>query len=917
MTYSNQLNSDSSRIIINLSGEWQFALDTSYVGISEKWYTKDLHDVINLPGTTDINKKGFLNTDTTTMHLNRVYKYEGAAWYKRKFNVPESCKNKHLELILERTKLTKIWVDEKFVGESQILQSPQHFDLTGYLSTGEHTITICVNNDLKLTPYGNVHIYSDDTQTNWNGILGEILIEASSKTYISDLQIFPDIITKKLRVQLSVVNGLNIENTEIEIQLQRQWKGEDKKFDSIRKTVHCDSIINVEYSLDEEMMLWDDYQQPLYQLTAVISNQSFRDCKSSSFGMRKFAASGKQFTINGRTIFLRGKHDACVFPLTGYPPMDVEGWKKVFAIAKSYGINHYRFHSYCPPEAAFDAADELGIFLQPELPFWGGLENDTIASMLRDEGIAMLISYANHPSFVMFGAGNEIWSGHDKIEKIINELKKIDDRVLYSTGANNNIGYVAQGNISDFHIAARTPYKSDTTLTHTRLTHAFVDSKDGGILNTQTPSTMNNYDFPVEQIEIPLISHEIGQYQIYPDYNEIKKYTGVLRAWNLEVFQNRLKDAGMLEQNKEFQKASGAWSATCYKAEMEAALRTENLAGFQLLDLQDYPGQGTSLVGILDSFMDNKKVISRESWLQSCNDIVLLLEFPKYCWKTNEKFEAELKIANYSNRTVTDDVEWNIQNEEEKIFSSGIISDIEIKIGGLSDIGKINSQLNFSDSAEKLTINLKFKKSSYSNSYPIWIFPASQTDFNTEGIIIADKINDKIFSELDCGGKVLLFPTAESIADKSIGGLFPPDFWNYGMFKGISEWAKKPVSPGTLGILTNPDHPVFKYFPTDSHTNWQWFSIIKASRPLILNHTPENYKPIVQVIDNLERNYKLGLIFEFSVGKGKLLICTSRLNDITDKPEAFQLYKSIISYMKSESFVPKYKIDKNLLFELL
>jgi len=904
-------------VILNLSGEWQFALDTSNVGITEKWYTKDLQDVINLPGTTDINKKGLLNTDTTTMHLNRVYKYEGAAWYRKKFNVPESLKNKHLELILERTKSTKIWIDEKFIGESHLLQSPQHFELTGYLSTGEHTITICVNNELKLTPYGNVHIYSDDTQTNWNGILGEILIEASSKTYISDLRIYPDIINKKLGVQLSIVNGLNIENADLELQLNRKWKGEDKKLSTSRNTVRCDSIFNIEYSLDDEMILWDDYHQPLYQLNAVISNELFRDSKTTSFGMRKFAVSGKQFTINGRTTFLRGKHDACVFPLTGHPPMDVEGWKKVFEIAKSYGINHYRFHSYCPPEAAFEAADEVGIFLQPELPFWGGLENDTITSMLRDEGIAMLKSFANHPSFVMFGAGNEIWSGHDRVEKIICELKKADDRVLYSTGANNNIGYVAPGNISDFHIAARTPYKYDTTLTHTRLTHAFVDSKDGGILNTHTPSTIINYNYPVEQINIPLISHEIGQYQIYPDYDEIKKYTGVLRASNLEVFRNRLTKAGMLDQNKEFQKASGAWSAICYKAEMETALRTKNLAGFQLLDLQDYPGQGTALVGILDAFMESKEVISRQSWLQSCNDVVLLLEFQKYCWQNNENFISELKVANYSNKVITDDVEWKIQDEKRKIINSGIYPDVEIQNGGITYIGKINAQLNFSDQAEKLIINIKLKESGYSNSYPIWVYPVQQSDITPEGIIITDKIDNQVIAEVETGGKVLLFPTTESVMKKSVGGLFPPDFWNYGMFKSISENAKKPVSPGTLGILTDPSHPLFKSFPTDFHSNWQWFSIIKESRPLILNHTPENYKPIVQVIDNLERNYKLGLIFEFAVGKGKLLICTSRLNQISAKPEAANLYQSILNYMRSDEFAPAFQVDKEFLSGLL
>ena len=97
------------------------------------------------------------------------------------------------------------------------------------------------------------------------------------------------------------------------------------------------------------------------------------------------------------------------------------------------------------------------------------------------------------------------------------------------------------------------------------------------------------------------------------------------------------------------------------------------------------------------------------------------------------------------------------------------------------------------------------------------------------------------------------------------------------MFKSICEWVKKPVSPGTLGLLMDPSHPAFTHFPTDFHTNWQWFTMIKNSHPLILDLLPDNYRPIVQVIDNVERNHKLGMIQEFNVGSGKLLICMTDL----------------------------------------
>lgn len=892
---------------INLKGKWSFSLDTANAGINEKWFMKKLPDEISLPGTTDSNQKGFLNKDSSTMHLSRIYRYEGPAWYRKKVTIPKSFRDKHIRLFLERTKPSQVWVDGKLIGKSILLQSPHEYDLSSYLTSGDHFITIRIDNSLKLTPYGNVHIYSDDTQTNWNGIVGEMYLEASTNTFISDLQVYPDIVKKKIDVKLKLNKDVNSKDVAVDLMVEKTSGGKSTRLKSPATVYSSDSLITLEYILANNTELWDEYKQPLYKLTAVISQGKTKDSKSVNFGMRKFSVKGTQFQVNGRTTFLRGKHDAAVFPLTGHAPMNVEGWTRVFKIAKNYGINHYRFHSWCPPAAAFTAADHLGIYLQPELPFWGGLEQDSVAGMLRLEGLAMLKHYANHPSFVMFSHGNEIWSGQKNIEQNIIAFKNYDSRPLYTMGSNVNLGFYAPQPSTDFFVAVRTPSNGDTTLTHVRLTNSFADSKDGGILNSWTPSTEVKFQYPVGQLKIPIVSHEIGQYQVYPDYREIDKYTGVLRPRNLEVFRNRLKAAGMMDQNSAFQKASGAWAALCYKAEMEAALRTPGFGGFQLLDLQDFPGQGTALVGILDAFMDSKNVVSREDWRQSCNDVTLLLEFPKYCWTNKEIFSGKLTVANYSNHSIDEQIKWEVKNQKGIMLKNGVFSN-SISSGGLNSAGDINFVLSTVSQSEKLTINITINNTTYKNSYPIWVYPESTPVNTASQIEIATSLNAEVLRKLQEGRKVLLFPQAEDVKQNTVGGLFPPDFWNWGMFKGISESNKKPVSPGTLGLLMNPEHPLFNSFPTDFYTNWQWFSIIKESTPFILNNTEHKYRPIVQVIDNLERNNKLGLIFEFKVGSGKLLVCMSQLNKIMDKPEAVQLYRSIVNYMDSKHFNPEYEL---------
>ncbi|MDX8337781.1 hypothetical protein SLH46_01215 [Draconibacterium sp. IB214405] len=904
------------RTTIDLQGEWQFALDTANTGEKQQWYLSDFDDSVVLPGTTDSNQKGFLNQHPTTMHLNRIYTYEGMAWYRKKVTIPENLKDKRLELQLERTKPSKVWIDDQFVGSSFLLQSTQKFDLSEFLTPGDHFITILVNNDLKLTPYGNVHIYTDETQTNWNGIIGKIQIEATPKTYISDLRITPDVQNKKALVDLKIENQPEGELA-IELYVEKTENGKKTQLKTLKSTVSAQDKIQLEYNFGDGCQLWDEYNQPLYKLTAVVTGEGIQDTKAETFGMREFAVDGTQFSINGRTTFLRGKHEACVFPLTGHPPMDVEGWVRVFKIAKNYGINHYRFHSYCPPEAAFIAADQEGIYLQPELPFWGGLDSLNIAIQLLEEGFAMLNAYANHPSFVLFSHGNEIWGGLDNVEANIAALKAYDDRPLYTMGCNNGIGYIPPTPTTEFFVGARTSYAHDTILTHTRLTHAFADSREGARLNAVTPSTDFDFSYTVEHMNMPIISHEIGQYQIFPDYDEIEKYTGVLKATNLEIFKSRLEKAGMFDKDSIFQQATGVWSALCYKAEMEAAIRTKGFAGFQLLDLQDFPGQGTALVGILDAFMDSKNVITPEAWKQSCNDVVLLLEFPKYCYTNNESFNAKAVVANYSNNAISSAISWTIKQEDGTVVGEGTFSGSEIPFGGLSDLGNVTANLSSVKQAAKLHLHISIAGSDYSNDYPIWVYPADNELDIPEDIFVSTKADKKVLNELNNGGKVLLFPQTADVKDKSFPGLFPPDFWNYGMFKSICENNGTPISPGTLGLLTDPTHPLFTAFPTDFHTNWQWFSIIKASNSLVLDELPTDYYPIVQVVDNLERNHKLGLIFELKVGDGKLLVCMSQLNKIKDKPEAAQLYKSILNYMESETFDPEFSVNSSELNSIL
>ena len=889
-----------SPLSLSLAGEWNVTLGDA----------KEVKHAM-LPGTIDTNHLGFAPSDTTeTTHLTRLYAYKGKATYSRTIEIPKQWKKAAVELFLERAKPTWVYVDGNLVDSCNFISTPQRYILPK-LKTGKHQLDIVVDNSRGVPEqvYGSSHAYTEDTQTNWNGIIGEISLK-----------------------QVELKAGQKLKSGMVQSE-SRQYTG---------KVLPC-----------------------------------FRD----------FRIEGAHFYADGHPVFLRGKHDAAVWPLTGHVDMTVEGWMKYLGICSAYGINHVRFHSWCPPEAAFVAADSLGIYLQPELPFWGSFDDkdEKLMAFLHQEGENILREYGHHPSFRMMALGNELWGSIDKMKEFVDDFREIAPDKYYTFGSNYYLGYQGVKEGMDYFTTCRIGGEGwGKYNTHTRGSFSFADAYDGGIINHFRPNTTMNFDEAcdkwaspqpwqkqdVEQTSykraagIPIISHETGQFQTYPDFREIKKYTGVLYPYNFEIFRRRLAAAGMLSQADDFHKASGLWSVKLYKADIEMDLRTKNMAGFQLLDIQDYPGQGSAFVGILDAFMESKGITTANEWHQWCSSVVPLLVTDRFCYDENEMMNAKVQIANYGGESLKgkklvwkldyaldenfgDDAAPNAGANIDRFNQPSPLAQGEIPITtdeeGLIDIGEIHHKMKvmadgFNDGngtcldvkipSRKVILTLDIDYGRYDarrhrNTYDLWIYTTEKNlDIYKKGVVITSDLTDEVAKKLEKGARVLWMPTtsknfvasADTISQAgnatpyTVGGLFQTDYWNYRMFKTICENNKKTVSPGTLGILTNPKHPIFCDFPTEMHTNWQWFPVIKESHPLVLDNFAKGVKPIVQVIDNIERNHKLGLVMEWKVGAGKLLVCMSDLEKASEYPEGRAFYESVLSYMRSPEFAPQSEI---------
>lgn len=890
------------KLKVNLQGEWKFLLS------KEKPADNAVcDDIITLPSTVQQMKKPPVTDERSAGYLTDPYRFDGYAVYERELDIPYDAESDVI-FTAERTRVTSLYINGKNVGTQNSLCSPHRYDITEYINSGKFTLRLVVDN--VSYPVSGGHLTSQDTQTNWLGVLGDISIIYKSKARLEKVRFFPDVENGTVKVSGSLKGAESLE-------LSAEVNGFGKR----TFTVTAENPAFV-YEMNGAK-LWSEHETTVYTMRVEAEG----DIEEYTFGMRSFAADGTDFKLNGEKIHLRGKHDGMIFPLTGAAPTDAESWKKVLAVSKEHGINHYRFHTCCPPEAAFEAADELGIYMQPELQFWGTVEEEMNDAQryLVEEGFRMLDEYGNHPSFFALSLGNELWGSDKRLNEILGGYKKHDPRPLYTQGSNNFQFWPSIVENDDFfsgvrfsrdrlfrgsyamcdaplgHLQTAAPDSSYTFDEHIRPASVSEGASEGGTIEIQYGTGVKKVSLTNSNGElipqIPVVSHEVGQYFMYPDYSEIEKYTGVLKPHNFEIFKERLENAGLGEYADDYFKASGRFAAECYKFEIETALRSKELSGFQLLDIQDFTGQGTALVGILNSFMESKGLITPEEWRGFCSDRVVLGCLDSFVAAAGEKITMPVKLYSYTNANENDPVVKITLGDKEYMLNSVCSSK-----NGLFDLGEVILEMPVTEKAEKLKLTLECDSSV--NSYDMWVFPEINAPDYGSTVLAKDwAAAEKALDE----GKNVLYMPDEISEDKSVEGTYCTDFWNYPMFSSISKSMNKPVPVGTLGILADKEHPLFEEFPTESYSTAQWYDIITGSRTAVLDGL--GLKLIVRTIDNCERNHDLGTLFEAAAGNGKLMVCTAALDRKADSLPCRQLLSSILSYMNSDKFAPAQTAD--------
>ncbi len=920
---------------INLAGIWDFALDTERVGKNDKWFLKKLSDKFTLPGTTDSNKKGTGKEERNYKNLNRNNLFSGWAWYQKEVEIPQNFAEKHITLFLERCMWeTSVWVDDTYIGSEESLCAPHIYNLSNSLTPGKHLITILVDNsNLKdeNVAITDTKVYRDLTTssserwkhncgghhtmfllpTNWNGIIGMIELRAESSLRLSKVDVYPQKDLKSIKVIAQIASDNSycgdadltycLNDEYLNIMLSEKDKislnGEDEK----SVTFYIDVPSN--------MKKWDEFEPILYTLQVQLNSDNQSSTKSVNFGLRYIETQGEKILLNGNRVFLRGTIENCTFPLSFAPSTEKEEWDRIFRIAKSYGLNHMRFHTFCPPKAAFDAADRAGFFLQVEIgssscPTY--IENPIDSKFLSDELKRILDTYGNHPSFTMVSMGNEqlialnipdVYKSHDKVlaEKV-SFGQQYDPRHLYTATSHP----YSPSREDDYFVSAWTMKCVDKKLKNemsdewdcfiTGIAWGGPDPRTRSFYCAEEPTLAHDYDSGLSDITKPFVSHEVGQWGVFPNVNETHKYKGVLEAGNLELIKQNMKDNNMLHLAKDFVEASGKLSLMLYRDEIETAIKSEKLSGFQLLSICDYPGQGTSTVGILDAFWESKGLIAPDKYRQFCSSFVLLIDTEKRVYKSGDIININVKAANYQKEDLKTQYKWEILGNE-VVLSSGC-DDCVIKKGGVSNLGEINYTVPSLNNALKITVKLELKDADVQNSWDLWIYPDCEIVDNS---CFISELDETTKNELLSGKNFILLPNE---TENEMSSTFTTAFWNPQMKK----------QTGTYGLMCNPQESVLKNFPNEGYTQWQWWDLLKDGKTMDLSTL--NISPLVRVIDNFMTNRNLGLLFEAKVGKGKILVCSANLKqNSNDKPVVNWFKKCLLEYVNSNEFNPIESLD--------
>lgn len=892
-------NNTQARQVLDLPG-FRLASQATAPNVHTPWTYVKYNDVFFQDG-----RFAPYRTDSTCVmpyFLTPKNYYIGEESHTELINTPAAWQDQVLTLELERVHvISHVYVNgieaQSLTHCSQVgkgcrsLGAPHQYDLSGLLRSGcTDTLRISIDNRLDSVPVGNAaYSVSDNDQGNWNGYIGRARIIAQSATHLlyEATQVYPEVASQTATVRLSL--GKRSDKPE-KVQLRLQTEA---------GTLDCPVALTadsqtVELKLVGLTELWSAKTPNLYHLNIQLFDKKkhLLDSQSLVFGMREVSTDQHFVLVNGQRVYLQGTVDGAQFPLTGYPPMDVPFWVDYFRKLKSWGTNLVRFHSWCPPEAAFVAADSVGMYLQPEGSTWPNHnihlhKGDATEHFIWEETAQILRAYGNHPSFLLLAAGNEP-KGKDWIdlaERWVRAMQQRDARHLYYAFAVGGSWPWTKGN----QVQVRAGYRG-------------VD------WDRRRPESNSDFNQALDTLQVPFIGHEVGQWCTFPKLSDIPKYSGFMTSGHSIICRDLLSQNGMSQLADSFLLASGRLQVLAYRFELERIRRTRNYGGYDLQALTDYTGQGTSNEGILNIFAEPKGYIEPDEWKQWTGEAVVLMRTKRFTYSNQDTLRFSLELSNMGDAVLLNQTcSFRLCDAQGKVLTEKQYPIRNFDWGGcqtFADEKIALADLSLTDAAQ---LRLEASVGNYHNNWNFWIYP-SEVSLAPGDVYVTTVPDEKARQTLAHGGKVLMLAFNQINMGRNIKQNLLPEFWNP-LFMGK-------YSSHTLGLLIRDQHPLFRHFPTSFHSDLQWWDLVNRTYPIWLADLPE-VTPIVQTIDDPYCCRRMGSLFEVKVGPGRLILTNFDFqNKLDQRLAARQLYAAILQYMQSPDFQPTAAVSFEQIYSL-
>lgn len=869
---------------LNLAGKWNVLFDPKDEGLENKWFKQAFENrPFTLPGTQATNKVGEKLDETLADELNKesvqsfreCHSYRAAMWLQKVIEIPTDFNAHDLTLFLERTLgSTHVWIDDVFVGTHYSLSTPHQYEISADKIGSKDQIKLTIRLDNRNAYHlGELTSgYSEHTQGFWSGIVGEVSLH-KGKLLNENVSVYYDFQQKAI-----IVSCPKVSEDRPEIRLSNQ---NDQEMPSTIKLMEEEPDCYTFVITDNKELTWNEFTPEFYQVILSYGEQELK----KRVAIVEPKSTTDSITLAGKKVFLRGTLDCAVFPKTGHPAMDENEWERIFLTLKDYGVNHVRYHCWCPPEAAFTVADRLGMYLMVEGPFWlDEWFNNSVGDhpehyeLIRQECLDIVSYYGHHPSFLLFSVGNELHGDFDFLSQVLNHENFTRNQILTTITANTtNYQRDFYEGADDFFVGVQYEDKG---------------LRGNRFLDEMVTGTDLNYEEGAKKVPVPVITHEIGQYASYPALNEIEKLNGPMVPANLQAIKNDLIKKDMEQEHEDFTFYSGKLALELYKAEIEAAIRTRSLSGFQLLGIQDYPGQDTAMIGMLDSRWEEKGFCTSEDFISFCDEVVPIVEMEKRVYEASDVLTFNLGIRN----SLLEDIHSlkanvTIKRADKILYEKDFTGTVEqgsyeVIAQGEIDLNALDFNFQKGETVEVIA-RVEAPGKTYQNQWDIWIFPSEEKSDN-ESVIYDRWLSPKVLEGLQRGENCLVSIDARRCDFVELGNYFPV-FWSPVFFE----------SPVSCGVMIDKSHPIFRQFPTETHPTLQWKKLLESSVSFPLYQ----YQAIIQTIPNFYHNERRSPLVEFSVGKGKLLLTGFDL-ERGESIEEKQLKQAILNYMESDSFDP-------------